>query len=236
MKTQLASAVAAISLLVAGPACAADKAAIPDAWTETLTAPAEKFLSTGRNDYFILEPGYRLVLEGKEDGKKATLTVAVLAETKRVGEVETRIVEEREVIGGQLVEVSRNFLAIGAASKHVYYFGEEVDMYKDGKIVSHEGAWLAGTNGAKHGILVPGQIKVGDRYYQEQAPKVAMGRAENVSTEAVVKTPAGRFERCLKTRETTPLEAGTEFKFYAPGVGLIQDGDLKLIKSGVAKP
>jgi len=235
MKPLILIPAAAAGLLATFSIPAAEKPAKPDAWTETLTVPVEKLLSTGRNDYFILEPGYQLVLEGKEAGKKAMLTVTVLAETKQIGDVETRVVEERELIGGQLAEVSRNFFAVGATSKNVYYFGEEVDMYKDGKLASHEGAWLAGTDGAKQGVLMPGQIKIGDRYYQEQAPKVAMDRAENVSTDAVVKTPAGKFQRCLKTRETTPLEAGTEYKFYAPGVGLVQDGNLKLVKSGFAK-
>jgi hypothetical protein len=236
MKTQLNITVAMLGLLATFSLPAAERTTKPDAWKETLTAPAEKFLTIGRNDYFILEPCYQLVLEGKQDGKQATLTITVLAETMQIGDAETRIVEEREVIGGQLVEVSRNFFAIGATSKNVYYFGEEVDMYKDGKIVSHDGAWCEGQGVAKHGVLIPGNVKVGDRYYQEQAPKVAMDRAENVSMDAAVKTLAGKFERCLKTKETTPLEAGTEYKYYAPGVGLVQDGDLKLVKFGVAKP
>jgi hypothetical protein len=235
MKAQAVTAVATIGLLAVSPLPAADKASRSDAWMETLTAPAEKFLTTGRNDYFILEPGYQLHLEGKADGQKASLMITVLAETRRVGGVETRVVEEREVIGGQLAEVSWNFLAIGADSKNVYYFGEEVDDYKDGKLVSHGGTWEAGRDGAKHGILMPGRITIGDRYYQEQAPKVAMDRAENVSTNARVRTPAGTFKHCLKTRESSPLESGTEYKHYAPGVGLIQDGNLKLVKHGFLK-
>jgi hypothetical protein len=43
-------------------------------------------------------------------------------------------------------------------------------------------------------------------------------------------TPAGTFEKCLKTEETTPLEPGDkEYKLYAPGVGLVQDGPLSLV-------
>jgi hypothetical protein len=206
-----------------------------DAWTETLTPQTEKLLSTGRNGYFILEPGYQLTFEGKEGRKKVALVVTVLNETKEVDGVETRIVEERESANGDLVEVSRNFFAVGEKSHNLYYFGEDVDIYKKGKVVSHEGAWLSGLNGAKYGILVPGQIQVGDRYYSEQAPKVAMDRQENVSTDAVVTTPAGKFERCFKVKETTPLESGTEYKYYAPGVGLVQDGNLKLVRHGVVK-
>jgi len=123
-------------------------------------------------------------------------------------------IEERETADGKLAEVSRNYFAIGAQSRHVYCFGEEVDVYKGDKI-THEGAWLAGVNGAKCGILMPGDAKVGAKYYHEKAPKVAQDRAENVSTNETIKTPAGTFEHCLKVKETTPLESGTEYKVYA---------------------
>jgi hypothetical protein len=37
------------------------------------------------------------------------------------------------------------------------------------------------------------------------------------------------FERCLRVKETTPLEPlDRTYKVYAPGVGLIEDGPLKL--------
>jgi hypothetical protein len=62
-----------------------------------------------------------------------------------------------------------------------------------------------------------------------------MDRAENVSTNVTFKCPAGTFANCLKTRETTPLESGTEYKLYAPGIGLVQDGGLKLLRQG-SKP
>jgi hypothetical protein len=60
-----------------------------------------------------------------------------------------------------------------------------------------------------------------------------MDRAEVVSVSETLKTRAGDFKDCVKTRETTPLEKGTEYKFYAPGVGLVKDGTLHLVKYGV---
>jgi hypothetical protein len=51
-----------------------------------------------------------------------------------------------------------------------------------------------------------------------------------------LKTPAGNFDHCLKTEETTPLEPrAREYKVYASGIGLIKDGDLLLIKHGYIK-
>jgi hypothetical protein len=227
---------ATMLLLGAGPATAGDRPAPDRDWQPTLAPLDEAMTSAGRNRFFILEPGYRLVYQGREGGKTVDLVITVLNETKPVAGVETRIVEERESANGKLVEVSRNYFALGARSRNVYYFGEEVDIYRDGKITSHEGAWLAGVNGAKHGVAMPAENKVGEKYYQEQAPKIALDRAQTVSLSETVQTPAGTFSRCLKVRETTPLEPGTvEYKYYAPDIGLVRDGNLKLIRHGFAK-
>ena len=193
----------------------------------TFSVDKTNLFSTGRGAYFVLEPGYKLHLQAG----KNTLVVSVLEETKLVDGVMTRVVEERETEGGQLVEVSRNYFAVDTATGDVYYFGEDVDIHKNGKVTGHEGAWLSGVNGATFGLLVPGAPKPGDRYYQESAPKVAMDRAEVVAVNEVIKVPAGTFKNCLHTKETTALESGTEDKFYAPGVGLIKDAEFVLVKT-----
>jgi hypothetical protein len=189
------------------------------------------FASTGKNSYFILEPGYKVILEGEEDGQNLQLVMSILNETKIVDGVETRVVEERETEGGNLVEVSRNYFAICKPTNNVIYFGEDVDMYEDGKVVSHEGAWLAGQNGAKAGMMMPDKVEVGLKYYQEIAPGVAEDRAEIVSINETLDAPDGTFKNVLKTEETNPLKPGEkELKFYAPGIGLILDEALKLVK------
>jgi hypothetical protein len=200
-------------------------------WTTDFLVEKGELTHTGRNPWFNLEPGYVLVLEaGKEQ-----LMITVLDETKKVDGIETRVVEERETKDGKPVEVSRNFYAISKRTNTVFYFGEEVDIYKDGKVVDHEGAWLSGEKGARFGAMMPGLPLLKARYYQEIAPGAAMDRAEITSLSATLKTPAGEFKNCLKTEETTPLEPATrEHKHYAAGIGLIQDGSLKLVKYGKA--
>ena len=200
-------------------------------WLDSFGVNEKSLSSTGRNAYFILEPGYQLVFEGKEDGAPVQLTITVLNETKRIDGVETRVLEERETSNGKLAEVSRNYFAFDPTAHAIYYFGEDVDMYKDGKVVNHDGSWLSGVNGAKYGLVMPGAPRVGERYFQEVAPGTAMDRAETVSTNDTVHTPAGAFVHCVKIEETTPLEPHSkEYKYYAPQVGLIQDGDLKLVR------
>jgi len=201
-------------------------------WTTKFAVERSELSTTGRNPYFILEPGYQLVFEGG----KERLVITVLDETKLVDGVETRVVEERETKDGKLVEVSRNYFAISRRTNDVFYFGEDVDIYKNDKIADHSGAWLAGAGGSKFGLMMPGEARLKAKYYQEIAPKVAMDRAEIVSLSETVKTPAGEFRNCLKVEETTPLEPGVrEYKYYAAGVGLVQDGSLKLVKYGKAE-
>ena len=81
---------------------------------------------------------------------------------------------------------------------------------------------------------MPGKPQVGDRYYQEIAPQVAMDRAEVVSLAEEVKVPAGTFKNCLRTRESSALESGSEEKLYAPDVGILKDGGFVLVR--VEKP
>jgi hypothetical protein len=195
-----------------------------------------RFRSEGANPHFILRPGYRLILEGDDDGEKIRLVITVLDETKnialpRYGTVRTRVVEEREWKDGRLVEISKNYYAICDKTNDVYYFGESVNIYQPNGTVTHDGSWLAGVNGATPGIIMPGTFLLGARYFQEQAPGVAMDRAEHVEMGLVMQTEAGTFQDCVFVVETTPLEPGAESeKIYCPGIGLVADGVVQLIK------
>lgn len=197
-------------------------------WQRTFRVDKANLVSKGKNPYFVLEPGFVAHFQGDNE----TLKITVLDETKMVDGVETRVVEEREEKDGKLVEVSRNYFAIDKTTGDVYYFGEDVDIYEDGKVVNHEGAWLSGVGGARFGLMMPGKPKVGDKFYQELAPKVAMDRSEIAAIEAEFKTPAGTFKNCLRARDTSPLEKGASHKVYAPGIGLVQDDEMKLTKAG----
>jgi hypothetical protein len=183
----------------------------------------------GDNPYFPLTPGYQLSYKHGSD----TDTLTVLSETKVIDGVEVRIVEDREESKGHLVEVTRDYYAIDSATNDVYYFGEDVDVYKNGKVTGHEGAWLSGVKGAQFGLMMPGKPKTGQRFFQEQAPGVGMDRAEILSDSEKITTPAGAFEHCVHVVETSAMEKGAgDHKLYAPGVGQVKDGNLILIKYG----
>jgi len=208
---------------------AADKAEAAGAkdsdWKENFDVDKSKLSPTGNNPYIPMQPGRVLKLRNVGGD---TLTVTVLPETKVVDGVTCGVLEEKETKDGKLIEISRNFFATDPGTNDVYYFGEDVDNYKDGKIISHESAWLAGEKAARFGLMIPGKPKFGDKFYQEIAPKVAMDRVEVASTNAKVKTPVGWFENCVALKETTPLEPDVSHKYYAPGIGMIKDDDFEL--------
>ena len=203
----------------------------PGPWRSTFAVDKKNFASVGRNPYFPLVPGHKIHLAG--GGER--VIISVLDQTKVVDGVETRVVEEREFKGKRLAEVSRNYFAIDKTTGDVYYFGEDVDNYdRRGKVVSHGGAWLAGVKGARFGLIMPGAPVIGDRYYQEFAPKTAMDRAQNVTLSATLKTPMKTFRKCFYIRESSDLERGFSHKWYAAGIGMIGDDELRLVK--VEKP
>ena len=198
-------------------------------WQSTFTPDRKNLGVQGANPYFNLTPGYQLSYANKKDAE----VVTVLNETRVIDGVQTRVVEDRESHDGKLVELTRDYYAIDSTTNDVYYFGEDVDVYKNGRIVDHEGSWMSGEKNAKFGLMMPAKPVVGQRFYQEQAPGFGMDRAEIKSMNTSLVTPAGKFANVVYVLENSPLEAGTSKKWYAAGVGPVKDDDMTLVKYGM---
>lgn len=230
-KAIFALTLTAVSTLLAscgGAAARAGSTALQD-WQTDFNIPQRALTHTGQSAYFVLTPGYQMVLEGGGE----TVTITVLDETKVINGITARVVEERSEERGKLAELARNYLAIDPATGDLFYLGEDVDNYNDDGTVTHEGSWLAYVDGYEPGLYLPGAPMVGMRYYQERAVGAAEDRAEVLSISERVTTPAGVFENCLRTRESSPIDPGVSGeKVYAPGIGLVQDGSLRLVRYG----
>jgi hypothetical protein len=159
-------------------------------WQSEFNLSEKNLVSTGESTYFVLKPGFQLVLEARND----KVTVTVLDETKEINGIVTRVVEERSEEFGEVEETARSFYAMDSQTGDVFYFGTETDVQESGGIGPNDGNWLAFRDG-RPGLIMPGSPQVGMRYYQELVPGIAESRAEVVTTTAVVSTPAGVFER-----------------------------------------
>lgn len=206
-----------------------DDLAPPAAPTSTVDR-FHDFSASGTSAFFNLNPGTVLTLEGPSDtGETERLVITALDAVKMVDGVETRVVEERAFINGELHEVAKNFFVMDEKTGNQYYFGEDVDNYENGRIANHKGSWQSGISGAKFGLLLPGAPREGFAFVEENAPPVAQDRGRIVSTTEAITTPAGDFTGVVKVEETSPLDATLDFKHYARGIGLVQSNDLKLI-------
>ncbi|HXG36294.1 MAG TPA: hypothetical protein VNL15_04935 [Dehalococcoidia bacterium] len=180
------------------------------------------------NPFFPLSSLKPKVFEGEhrdpESGKvvRTRLESAVLPQRDTVAGVEVIVLQEKEYEDGELVESTLDYFAQHRDGS-VYYFGERVDEYEDGKIVGHEGQWLAGSGRNQPGVFMPAQIAVGVTFEQEKAPKVAEDRSTVVATDQTVTTAAGTFSGCIKTEDFSPLDRVTEYKYYCPGIGLVRE-------------
>jgi hypothetical protein len=91
---------------------------------------------------------------------------------------------------------------------------------ENGKVVSTEGSWEAGVDGALAGILVPADPEPGMKYRQEYYEGEAEDEGEVLSVDAKATVPYDSFDDALQTKDTTPLEPDlVEHKYYALGVG-----------------
>ena len=184
------------------------------------------------NTYWKLEVGWRITLEGEEEGEDILVNITVQNVTEMVAGIETRVVTEEEYEGGELIERSYNYIAICNETKDIVYFGELSINFEDGVATGTTGSWRAeGLN--KPGILMPGIFVVGDRYWQEYAPEEALDRGENIAANKIFQTPVGLFNSCVIVEDSNFKEPPRiEYKVYAPGIGIISDETLIITKYG----
>ncbi len=181
------------------------------------------FGSDVQNPYWPLEPGSRWVYrEADVEGNAQRVEVTVTDETKTILGIEARVVHDLVTEDGEPVEDTFDWYAVDR-SGNVWYLGEDTKELENGKVVSTEGSWEAGVDGAQPGIALPGDPRVGLSYRQEYYEGEAEDAAEVLSVTESVKVPFGSFGEALQTKDFTPLEPDlVEHKFYAKGVGPVR--------------
>lgn len=172
------------------------------------------------NPYWPMAPGSRWVYtETDPDGTELVVEVNVTDETKTILGIDAVVVHDVVTENGEVKEDTLDWYAQDDDG-NVWYLGEDTKEYEGGEVVSTEGSWEAGVDGAQPGIIMPAHPVVGLAYRQEYYEGVAEDAAEVLSLDEHVEVPYGTFDDVLMTKDYTPLEPDlVEHKFYAQGVG-----------------
>jgi hypothetical protein len=179
------------------------------------------------NRYLPFIPGTGFHYKGVRGATPQTDDEVVLHKTKRILGIRCTVVRDTVSEHGKPVERTFDYYA---QDKHgnVWYMGELSLEKQHGRLVKASDSWLAGVNGGKPGIIMPGQPRRGDAYRQEYYPPgKALDEARVLGHRGSVKVPDGTFKRPLVTLERSPLEPQTEKKYYVAGVGEVKERVVK---------
>jgi hypothetical protein len=181
------------------------------------------------NPYLPFRPGTTLIYRGVSDGERERVEVTTTDDTKEILGITATVVRDRVFVDGRLAEDTFDWYAQDRDG-NVWYLGEDTAEYENGKVVSTEGSWEAGVDGAQPGIVMLGDPRPGDRYRQEYYAGEAEDMGRVVALDESVTVPHGSFDQVLVTEDWTPLEPKLlENKYYARGVGAVFE---RLVKGG----
>ena len=175
------------------------------------------------NKYFPLKTGTIMIYNGTdEDGKSTSDIFTVTNDTKQIHGITTRVVNDSAFVEGDLVEPTADWYAQDD-NGNVWYMGEFTTDLTNKKN-PHEGSWEAGVKGARAGIIMLAEPKVGDTYEQEFAKGEAEDKGTVLSLNENVSVPYGSFSNVLKTKDFSNLEPDiVENKYYAQNIGEIKE-------------
>ena len=195
-----------------------------------LSFDPNNFVKKIDNPYFPLKPGTTFTYRGETEGTPTKDVTIVTHQTKEILGVTTTVVHDRVYEDGVLTEDTFDWYAQDKQG-NVWYFGEDTkELDENGNVVSTEGTWQAGVNGAEPGIVMLAHPHKGDKYQQEFAAGVAEDMAQVLGFKNSLCVKYGCFKHVLVTKEWTPLEPGVvENKYYAKGVGFIYS---EMVKGG----
>jgi hypothetical protein len=178
------------------------------------------------NPYWPMRPGtvWRYREEARDGSQQVTVTVT--GRTVRIEGVRARVVHDVVREDGEVVEDTRDWYAQDAGGS-LWYLGEETRELEDGEVVSTEGSWRHGRDGAQAGVILPARARPGCAYREEYLAGEAEDQALVLARSEAVKTATGFHRGVLHTANWTPLEPSVlENKLYARGVGPVIEIDL----------
>ena len=180
------------------------------------------------NTWFPLIPGHANVYRGSKDDTPALNVFTVTHRTKVVGGVRTRVVEDRLYLNNVLHERTSDYYAQDRCG-NVWYFGEDTaTLAPDGTVISRDGTFHAGVDGAQAGVFMQARPQLDRRFRQEWYKGHSEDTFKIIDRSATVTVIAGTFAHALRAEETTALEPDVvDNKYYVKGIGEVSEVAVK---------
>ena len=184
------------------------------------------------NEWLPLRPGLQLTYKGSAipEGEKTRVKRRVVSTvtdlSKFIDGVRTLVIWEKDYTAGKLGESEIAFFAQDKAG-NVWLVGEYPEEYENGKVVDAP-TWISGQKGARAGIAMLANPKVGSADYAQgfaPAPVEFKDRARVYKKGQKSCTPLKCYNDVLVIEEFEKGVAGVfHLKYYAPNVGLVRVG------------
>lgn len=213
--------VGALSLGVAASACptsaGASSSAIGrvDLEPPTFTNPTEI-----TNPLFPIGSIDQAVQLGTEGDVELRHEITLLDETRFIRwdgqDIETVVSQFVAYGDGEILETATDYFA-QADDGSVWYLGEDVTNYDNGRVENHDGTWLAGRDGPA-GMIMPADPQVGDVYRPENIPGFVFEEVTVQQIDLTVDGPTGPVPGAILVQERL-MDGTLEDKVFAPGYG-----------------
>jgi hypothetical protein len=195
--------------------------------TRKLPSPSH-FSARIDNPWLPLRPGTLFIYRGTKDGKPSRDMLTVTHRTASIDGYPCVVVYDKLFLSGILEERTIDWYTQDDRG-NVWYFGEATEQLDPhGKVVSTEGSWRTGVNGAVPGIFLPAVPKVGQTGRQEFYKGHAEDHFRVLDVHAHVSVPAVSSKAAVLTEEWTPLEPGVlDHKYYVRGIGNVLEQSVR---------
>lgn len=158
---------------------------------------------------------------GRDEGEPLRIEVSLTGRKRPIswegGTTKTVVSQFLETSGTKLLEIAVDWFAQDDAG-NVWYFGEDVWNYEEGRVANTDGSWIAGKDGPP-GMIMPGDPSLEQRFNPENIPGNVFETVDVQALDTTYRLPTGRrLTNVVRLHET--LDDGTEeFKLYAPRYG-----------------
>ena len=167
----------------------------------------------------------QVIMGGQIDDRPFRTEVTLLPAKKPIlfegANIDAAIVQYVAYLDGRIHEVALDWYA-QADDGSVWYFGEDVFNYEDGKVADTKGSWIA-SDQTPAALIMPATPTVGNVYRPENAPEVVFEEVRVEKVDQTVRGPSGEISGAIEVMELH-MDGTREGKVFAPGYGEFSTG------------